>query len=198
MDLIIATNNEHKLEEYRALFQGYDIKIYSPNDLHLKFQPIENGKTYQANSLIKAKALQKLTKLPVLADDSGFEIKALDGFPGLYSNRYAKKFKSQAEANLSLVEKTKNLDKDARFICAITLLNIEEEPLFFVGIAKGLILDKPVGEEGFGYDPIFYSSDANKPFGELTLDEKNHYSHRYHAVKEVIKYLLENNFIKAL
>ena len=198
MDLVIATNNEHKLNEYRALLKGYDIKIYSPNDLNLKFNPIENGKTYQANSLIKARALQKLTRLAILADDSGFEIDALDGFPGLYSNRFAKKFKNQKEANLSLIEKTKGLNKKARFICALTLINVEEEPLFFVGVANGQILDRLYGEEGFGYDPIFYSNDASKPFGELSMEEKNRCSHRYKAIKEVIKYLLENNLIKAL
>lgn len=194
-DLLIATNNDHKLKEYKELFKDYDITLHSPKELGIIFNPIENGQTYQANSLIKAKALQKYSKMPILADDSGFEALGLNNQPGIHSSRFAKKYSSQELANQAIVDMTADKDKKARFICALTLLNVEDEPLYFIGIANGEILASPHGKEGFGYDPIFYSLEARKPFGELSMSEKNRFSHRGKAVKSLINYLKDNFLI---
>ncbi len=195
MRLLIATNNKHKLEEYQELFKEKDITLLTPEDLGLKFNPIENGKTYHENSLKKASELKKYSKLPILADDSGIEVEVLGAFPGIHSSRFAKKYKCQEDANNALINLVSDKDnKNAKFVCVLTLLNVEDQPLFFVGETKGKILNKATGNGGFGYDSIFYSFEAKAPFGTLTKDKKNCFSHRYKAVKKLIKYL-ESNFI---
>ena len=189
-ELVVATNNAHKVKEYQEMFLGYNIKFYSMKDLGIKCNPNEDGSTYEENSLIKASALAKLTKLPVIADDSGLNVVALNNFPGIYSSRFADSFGGNKIANLELIKKLKPYeDKSAFFACVITLMNVEDKPIQFKGICNGHILDKPVGEGGFGYDPIFYSSEANMAFGEAPADIKNKYSHRAKAVSQLIEYL---------
>ena len=196
-ELVVVTNNAHKVKEYQEMFLGYNIKFYSMKDLGIECNPDENGSTYEENSLIKAFALAKLTKLPVIADDSGLNVVALDNFPGIYSSRFADSFGGNKIANLELIKKLKPYqDKKAFFACVITLMNVEDKPLQFKGICNGYILDKPVGEGGFGYDPIFYSSEANMAFGEAPADIKNKYSHRAKAVKQLIEYLKNKKLMK--
>ena len=189
-ELVVATNNAHKVKEYQEMFLGYNIKFYSMKDLAIECNPNEDGSTYEENSLIKASALAKLTKLPVIADDSGLNVVALNNFPGIYSSRFADSFGGNKIANLELIKKLKPYeDKSAFFACVITLMNVKDKPIQFKGICNGHILDKPVGEGGFGYDPIFYSSEANMAFGEAPADIKNKYSHRAKAVSQLIEYL---------
>lgn len=195
-ELVVATNNAHKVKEYQEMFLGYDIKFYSMKDLGIVCNPEENGKTYEENSLIKASALAKLTKLPVIADDSGLNVVALNNFPGIYSSRYADSYGGNKVANLELIKKLKPYqDKSAFFACLITLMNVEEKPVQFKGICRGKILDKPVGEGGFGYDPIFYSNEAKIAFGEASPEIKNKYSHRAKAVGQLIEYLKNKRLI---
>ena len=195
-ELVVATNNAHKVKEYQEMFLGYDIKFYSMKDLGIVCNPEENGKTYEENSLIKASALAKLTKLPVIADDSGLNVVALNNFPGIYSSRYADSYGGNKVANLELIKKLKPYeDKSAFFACLITLMNVEEKPVQFKGICRGKILDKPVGEGGFGYDPIFYSEEAKISFGEASPEIKNKYSHRAKAVSQLIEYLKNKRLI---
>lgn len=195
-ELVVATNNAHKVKEYQEMFLGYDIKFYSMKDLGIECNPEENGKTYEENSLIKASALAKLTKLPVIADDSGLNVVALNNFPGIYSSRYADSYGGNKVANLELIKKLKPYeDKSAFFACLITLMNVEEKPVQFKGICRGKILDKPVGEGGFGYDPIFYSNEAEIAFGEASPEIKNKYSHRAKAVSQLIEYLKNKRLI---
>lgn len=195
-ELVVATNNAHKVKEYQEMFSGYDIKFYSMKDLGIVCNPDENGKTYEENSLIKASALAKLTKLPVIADDSGLNVVALNNFPGIYSSRYADSYGGNKVANLELIKKLKPYeDKSAFFACLITLMNVEEKPVQFKGICRGKILDKPVGEGGFGYDPIFYSDEAKIAFGEASPEIKNKYSHRAKAVGQLIEYLKNKRLI---
>ena len=195
-ELVVATNNAHKVKEYQEMFSGYNIKFYSMKDLNIVCNPDENGTTYEENSLIKASALAKLTKLPVIADDSGLNVVALNNFPGIYSSRFADSFGGNKVANLELIKKLKPYeDKSAFFSCVITLMNVEDKPLQFIGKCEGHILDKPYGEGGFGYDPIFYSKEANIPFGEATPEIKNKYSHRAKAVKQLITYLEDKGLI---
>ena len=195
-ELVVATNNAHKVKEYQEMFLGFNIKFYSMKDLNIECNPDENGKTYEENSLIKASALAKLTKLPVIADDSGLNVVALDNFPGIYSSRFADSFGGNKVANLELIKKLKPYkDKRAFFACVITLMNVEDKPVQFKGICNGHILDKPVGEGGFGYDPIFYSEEANMAFGEAPAEIKNKYSHRAKAVEQLIEYLKNKRLI---
>ena len=196
LELVVATNNAHKVKEYAEMFEGYDIKFYSMKDLGIVCNPDENGETYEANSLIKAEALAKLTKMPVIADDSGLNVVALNNFPGIHSSRFADSYGGNKIANIKLIEKLAQFsDKSAFFTCVITLMNVEEKPLQFKGICRGKILDKPVGEGGFGYDPIFYSEEAQMPFGEASPEIKNKYSHRAKAVEQLIEYLKSKKLI---
>lgn len=196
LELVVATNNAHKVKEYAEMFSAYDIKFYSMKDLGIVCNPDENGNTYEENSLIKASNLAKLTTLPVIADDSGLNVVALNDFPGIYSSRFADSMGGNKYANLELIKRLEPFkDKSAYFACVITLMNVEEKPLQFKGICKGHILDKPVGENGFGYDPIFYSNEAKMPFGNAEANIKNKYSHRAKATQELIKYLLGKGLI---
>lgn len=196
LELVVATNNSHKVKEYSEMFLGYDIKFHSMKDLGIVCNPDEDGETYEENSLIKASALAKLTKLPVIADDSGLNVVALNNFPGIHSSRFADSFGGNKVANLKLIEKLEPYkDKSAFFSCVITLMNVEDEPVQFKGICKGRILSEPVGEGGFGYDPIFFSEEADMPFGLAAPEIKNKYSHRAKAVKQLISFLKSKHLI---
>ena len=189
-NLLIASNNQHKIKEFQEMFSCYDVKVYSPNDLGIHVNPIEDGKTYEENSLIKAKALQKFTDMAILADDSGLNVVALDNFPGINSSRFADSKGGNKFANPALIEMLKPYkDKSAFFACVITLLNVEEKPVVFKGICPGKILDKPEGESGFGYDPIFFSEEAGCCFGTASEEIKNKFSHRAKALEQLLNYL---------
>lgn len=195
-ELVVATNNAHKVKEYQEMFLGYNIKFYSMKDLGIVCNPDENGNSYEENSLIKAAALAKLTKLPVIADDSGLNVVALNNFPGIHSSRFADSLGGNKFANIELINKLKPYEnKDAYFSCVITLMNVEDKPLQFIDKCEGIILDKPVGEGGFGYDPIFYSKEAKIAFGEASPKIKNKYSHRAKAVAQLINYLKDKGLI---
>lgn len=195
-ELLVATNNKHKVHEYEVMFSSYPIKVYSPKDLGIESDPVEDGLTYEENSLIKAKALAKYTKMPIIADDSGLNVVALDNFPGIHSSRFASSLGGNDKANPELIRMLEKYeDKSAFFACVITLLNIEDKPVQFKGICKGKILDKPYGDGGFGYDPIFYSDEAKQPFGTASEEIKNKFSHRAIALNELIKYLKDKKLI---
>lgn len=195
-DLLVASNNPHKIHEYQEMFSGYEVKVHSPKELGINVNPDENGETYEANSLIKAKALAEFTKMPVIADDSGLNVLALDNFPGIHSSRFADSCGGNKYANPKLIEKLQGFsDKSAFFTCVITLLNVEENPVVFKGICPGKILDKPEGEGGFGYDPIFYSTEAKQCFGTAPEEIKNKYSHRAKAMEQLINYLKKRSLI---
>lgn len=195
-NLLVASNNPHKIHEYQEMFSGYEVKVHSPKELGINVNPDENGETYEANSLIKAKALAEFTKMPVIADDSGLNVVALDNFPGIHSSRFADSCGGNKYANPKLIEKLRGFsDKSAFFTCVITLLNVEENPVVFKGICPGKILDKPEGEGGFGYDPIFYSEEAKQCFGTAPEEIKNKYSHRAKAMEQLINYLKKKSLI---
>ena len=190
-EIVLATNNKHKLQEVRGFLSPHKIVVYGLNDLNLKIGDIEeNGKSYFENSLIKARAVAKLVDLPIIADDSGLEIEALNNQPGLYSARYAEQLGGHANAIKEILKRLENIDnRSARFVCDIVLINDGDKPLLFEGIANGTIADSPIGEGGFGYDPIFQSSEINKRFSELSQEEKNKVSHRGKALLKLLTYL---------
>lgn len=190
-EIVLATNNKHKLEEVRAFLAPHHMVVYGLHDLNLRPKEAEeNGSNYFENALIKAKEVTKLTDLPIIADDSGLEIKALNNEPGLHSARYAESLGGHANAIQEILRRLKDKDnRKARFVCDIVLINDGDRPLLFEGIAEGEIAEAPIGEGGFGYDPVFHSYEANKMFSELTQEEKNKVSHRGKALLKLLTYL---------
>ncbi len=190
-EIVLATNNKHKLQEVRGFLAPHKIVVYGLSDLNLKPEDVEeNGKNYYENALIKARSVAKLVDLPIIADDSGLEIEALDNEPGLHSARYAESLGGHANAFKEIFKRLEGKDnRKARFVCDIVLVNETDKPLLFEGIAPGEIATDVLGEGGFGYDPIFHSYEANKRFSELTQEEKNKVSHRGKALLKLLTYL---------
>lgn len=196
-EIILATNNKHKLQEVRQILSPHGMIVYGLNDLNLHPEEVEeNGKNYFENALLKAKAVQKLTTMPIIADDSGLEIEAMDNQPGLHTARYAESLGGHDKAFLDIFKNIEGKSHKARFICDIILLNMEETPLLFEGITEGEIANEPYGEGGFGYDPIFICKETGKTYAEMSQEEKNKLSHRGKALKKLITYLRIRQSIK--
>lgn len=193
-EIVLATNNAHKLKEVREILSPHKIVVYGLSDLGLKPEEVdENADTYCGNALIKARAVQKLTTLPIIADDSGLEIEAMDNKPGLHSARFAIECGGHDSAIKYILHLLKDKEnRKARFVCNIVLLNVEEKPLLFEGIAPGVIALEKYGEGGFGYDPVFISDELGKTFAEASEEEKNKASHRGKALKKLLTYLKIN------
>ena len=193
-EIVLATNNAHKLKEVRKILSPHKIVVYGLSDLGLKPEEVEeNADTYCGNALIKARAVQKLTTLPIIADDSGLEIEAMDNKPGLHSARFASECGGHDAAIKYILHLLKDKEnRKARFVCNIVLLNVEEKPLLFEGIAPGVIALEKYGEGGFGYDPVFVSDELGKTFAEASEEEKNKASHRGKALKKLLTYLKIN------
>lgn len=187
LKIVIATNNEHKIKEYRDLFNDLNVELMSLKEASLTLDAEESGKTFKENAIIKAKAVQDKTDAIVLSDDSGLEIDYLLGFPGIHSARFLSNYpqKEKNQAILDLMKETN--ERSARFRCAIALANFKkDEILVFEGTEEGKIACSPSGNNGFGYDPIFISSTFNRPYAELTEEEKNQVSHRSRALRKLI------------
>ena len=192
--LLIGTNNSGKLKEIRDLLPKY-IKTFSTHDFKLK-SPKENGKTFEQNSLIKSKYFSKRTGLICLADDSGLEIDILKKKPGIYSARWGGKSgdfkKAIKKVYIELRKKKVNWKKDkirARFVCALSLSNLNKKIVCVVGKVEGIISSKPKGSNGFGYDPIFIPLKKKKTFAEMKPSKKYRLDHRYKAFKKIKKFL---------
>ena len=195
-EIILATNNKHKLKEVREILSPHHIIVYGLSDLSSQLPPVdENGTTYAENALIKANAVQKLTKMPIISDDSGLEISTLNNEPGIHSARYAESLGGHDNAIKEILNRLKDKkDRSARFVCDIVLLNVEDKPLVFEGIAKGTIAKEKMGEGGFGYDPIFISDETGECFA-LMKENKNTASHRAKALNKLLTYLKINGFV---
>ena len=193
-NLLIGTNNKGKLKEISALLPK-NIKIHSTSEFNLK-SPKENGKTFEENSIIKSKYFSKKTNLICLADDSGLEIDILDKAPGIYSARWGGKNsdfkKAIKKVYRELLKKNKNWAKNkikARFVCALSIYDINKKIALVEGKVDGYISNKPRGNNGFGYDPIFIPKNKRKTFGEMKLSQKYKMDHRYYAFKKIKKFL---------
>ena len=192
--LLIGTNNKGKLKEIRSLIPK-KIQTFSTLDFNLK-SPKENGKTFEQNSLIKSKYFSKKTGLICLADDSGLEIDVLKKKPGIYSARWGGKKgdfkKAIKKVYIELNKKKVNWKKDkirARFVCALSLSNLNKKIVCVIGKVEGTISSKPKGLNGFGYDPIFIPLKNKKTFGEMSPSQKYKMDHRHHAFKKIRKFL---------
>lgn len=196
-EILVATNNAHKLKEIRQILSPHHITVYGMKDLNIDIgEVIENGDTYFANALIKAEALQKVSKMPILADDTGLEILSMNNEPGLYTARYATQLGGHQEAFKDIFKKIEGKDRSAAFICSIVVLNIEDKPLRFEARIPGHIASEITEGEGFGYDPIFICDELNKTYAEMGQEEKNRVSHRGKALKKFLTYLRINNLIR--
>lgn len=190
--IIFATHNEHKLTEVRAILEPLGYKVLSAGDLNLP-DVEETGTTFKDNALLKAYEGYKHTSVPVLAEDTGLCIRALNGEPGVYTKRYAEQHGGFPKVFDVLAERMKdNPDKSAYFNCTMALVIDETRAEVFEGIFEGTILPSPQGNNGFGYDPVFVPNGYDKTVAELSDDEKNTISHRALALKKVAKFL-ENN-----
>ena len=191
--LLVGTNNEGKLKEISDLLPK-NLEIYSPKDFKIKSPP-ENGRTFMENSLIKAKFFSKKSKMTCLSDDSGLEIDALNGDPGIYSARWGgKKSDFKKAMNRVFIELDKK-DKDwrqkkikARFICALTIYSMKKEIINSIGKVEGFISPIIRGENGFGYDPIFIPSGKKLTFGEMDPIQKYKIDHRFKAYQKIKKF----------
>lgn len=185
MKIVLASLNEHKVREINAIVKNFGIEFILPPE---GFDPVEDGESFEANSLIKAKAAWELGKTWTLADDSGLCIDALNGAPGIHSARYAETSQARIDRVLAEMQGIKN--RTARFKCCMTLINPQGEVAFsFIGICEGSIIEGQRGLNGFGYDPIFLLKDSEKTMAELSEDEKNQVSHRGKALNAVLKYI---------
>lgn len=194
MEIVIATSNNHKIKEYEEMCKGLNISFKSLKDIGFSEEIIEDGKTFEENSLIKAKAILPYTNLPIMADDSGIEIEALgEHFPGVYSHRYSISNGGQEKTNEMLIKTCPG--SNAKFRCVITLLNITKDPLIFKGEFSGHIANKIILGNGFGYDPIFIPNGYSSPVSTLSKIDKNKISHRGLAFKKMISYLVDNMLI---
>ena len=185
--IIFATNNKNKLRELRSIFPN--VSILSLNELGYEKEIIEDGETFEENALIKARQVSLDLNMTVVAEDSGLEVDALGGAPGIYSARYAGLDKDD-EANNQLL--LKNLvgveNRTARYVCAICVYHPDGEYKIFKETCSGIIIDQRRGSGGFGYDPYFYIPMFGKTFAEVPLEMKNTISHRskaFNKLKEV-------------
>ncbi|MDF2717041.1 MAG: purine phosphatase [Paenibacillus sp.] len=201
-ELVIATRNAGKAREFASLFEPLGITVHSLNDYPDIPDIVEDGETFAANALIKAKAVAERLGVPALADDSGLCVDALDGRPGVYSARFAGAGAKDADNNAKLLRELDLLVKDgripaesavadgrevrllskARFVCALALYEPHSHPLQVEGQCEGVIIDTPIGANGFGYDPLFYIPEFGQTMAELPMERKNAISHRARAL----------------
>ena len=186
--LIFAANNEHKLQEAAAKIEGR-VKLLSLADIGCYDDIAETGRTFRENASIKSNYIYHKYLVNCFADDSGLEIDALNGEPGVYSARYAgKQGDHEANINKVLADLGSTANRRARFLTVISLIRNGEEH-FFEGTVEGSIRHGRAGAEGFGYDPIFQPDGYDRTFAEMSLDEKNRISHRAKAVEKLVAFL---------
>lgn len=192
-EIVVATTNKGKLKEISAMLEKLGIEVKSIKDV-LGYNPDieETGTTFTENAVIKAETVMNMIHMPTLADDSGLEVDALDKQPGIYSSRFMGEDTSYDIKNQWIIDAVKDKeDKIARFVCAMALAIPDEETKTFLGTFEGKINDRIDGENGFGYDPIFYYPPLKKTSAVMTMEEKNKVSHRAKALKALYDYLEE-------
>ena len=182
MKIIVASGNAHKIEEISNMLEG--LELVSMRDIGFDGDIEENGSTFRENSYIKAKFISEKFALPALADDSGLCVDALGGAPGVFSARYSGGG-DRENRHLLLKNLENKTDRTARFKCVICVYFPGGKTIFGEGACEGRILYEDTGDGGFGYDPIFFSNDLQKSFGQATAEEKNSVSHRFRALQDL-------------
>lgn len=188
--IILATNNKSKVKEISEMMSGSDITFVSLADAGINVEVEETGTTFEENALLKAREICKLSGKPTISDDSGLEIDALDGAPGIYSSRFMGEDTSYDIKNNALIEKLENIadpDRTARFRCCMALVLPDGREFVTEGAMEGIIAREPKGINGFGYDPILFIPEYNRTSAELSSEEKNNISHRGEALRKMIE-----------
>ncbi len=186
MILVLATRNQGKTNEIRKFLEGFPVEIRDLNDFGPIPEVVEDGATFEENAYKKAHFTAKILGVPALADDSGLEVDALGGAPGVHSARYAGPKATDEENNSKLLANLKGVsNRNARFRCNLSLAVPSGPALTYEASCEGIILEEPRGTNGFGYDPLFYYPERAKTFGEMTLEEKSEVSHRGKAFLEL-------------
>ena len=187
MKVVLASKNKHKLEEISKITEKFGIDLVLQSELGVDIDVEENGTTFEENSFIKAEAVMKATGLPALADDSGIAVDALNGEPGIFSARFGFDDSLDDWGRLRLLlkntEHVPDGQRQAQFVCVITMVTPEGQVVQARGEIHGELLRAPVGENGFGYDPIFYYPPAGMSTAQMSPEEKNKVSHRANALK---------------
>ncbi|MGB8658257.1 MAG: XTP/dITP diphosphatase [Candidatus Zixiibacteriota bacterium] len=192
MKIVLATNNQHKIQEIKVILSGVSAELLTLEDFPGFPQVEETGETLEENAVLKAECMCRFTGLPSLADDSGLEVDALGGAPGVFSSRFASEHCSYQDNNRKLLALMKNVPwerRGARFVCVVAVAEDLDHMVTVRGEVEGKISLKEEGENGFGYDPVFYLLQLDKTFAQLSLGEKNKISHRaiaFGKAKELI------------
>jgi len=185
--LVIATRNKGKIEEFQSLFSGFPIVIKSLNDFGPTPEPVEDGKTFEDNAYKKAHLTARVLGFPALADDSGLVVEALGGQPGVHSARYAGEGAGDEEKIRKLLKAMEGVkDRRAAFECVIAIAVPRGPALIYEGRCEGEITRAPRGNNGFGYDPVFFYKPMGRTFAELSQEEKNRVSHRGRAMATLL------------
>ena len=196
MTIVLATTNRKKVSEMKRMFTGYEIRFLTLNSFPGCPDVVEDGKTFRANAIKKALAVSKFTGCYAVADDSGLEVMALDGAPGVFSARYAGEKANDSENVKKLLRELRpfkeSRDRGARFVCCIAFASPEGSCKTFTGYAKGKIGKKQKGFNGFGYDPVFFPEGHDRTFAEMTDHEKDQLSHRGRAMKKLYNFLKDS------
>ncbi|MFG6148347.1 XTP/dITP diphosphatase [Halobacillus sp. B23F22_1] len=192
-ELVVATKNQGKVAEFRSMFSKYDIEVKSLLDFDETIKDIvEDGDTFEDNAVIKAEAIASQYNIPVVADDSGLEIDALNGQPGVYSARYAGEDKNDQKNLKKVLSELKDVpesERTARFVCAVAVARPNQETFVKRGTCEGAIAKFPRGTEGFGYDAIFIPKGSDRTMAEYSSEEKNSISHRKNAIVKIEQWL---------
>ena len=198
MKVVLASKNKHKLVEISKITEQFDMELVLQSELGVDIDVEENGTTFEENSLIKAKAVMEATGLPALADDSGIAVDALNGEPGIYSARYGFDDTLDDWGRLELLlkntEHVPDGQRQAKFVCVISMVTPDGKVIQARGEIHGELLREARGENGFGYDPIFYYPPMGKSTAEMTPEEKNGVSHRANALKVFYEKLKEAGY----
>lgn len=190
--IVIASNNAGKLREIRDILQPLGFTVVSQREAGVSIEVEENGETFAENAALKARAVYEALHCPVIADDSGLLVDALDGAPGVHSHRFAGDGATDDDRNAKLLELLDGVPAEkrtARFECVLCYVDAAGEPHFFSGTCEGRIGTAPAGENGFGYDPLFCVGD--RTMAQMTEEEKNQISHRANALAELARYFQE-------
>lgn len=194
MKIVAATTNKGKIREFQEILSELGYEVVSMHDEGIDVEVEETGSTFSENALIKARAVALLCNHPVIADDSGLCVDAMDGAPGIYSARFAGEDATDYDRNVKLLETLEGEEnRKAQYVAAIAYISPDGEEITTEGIIEGEILTEEHGTGGFGYDPLFWCTEIKKCFGEATPDEKNAVSHRGRALKKLCEILKEEN-----
>lgn len=190
--ILLATKNRGKQREILKILAPLGVDVISLADVVDQHMPdvLEDGKTFAENALKKAEVFHRFYHIPTLADDSGLEVDALGGAPGVYSARYAGEEKNDEANNRKLLANLEGVprgERKARFTCVLAYVDGDSPPILATGHCEGVIAEQPRGEGGFGYDPLFYLPEKGKTLAEMSAEEKNKISHRYHALQNFIR-----------